>query len=347
LFLDYENLALGARDNLGGMAFDFRPIADALAERGRVVVRRAYADWSFFDEDRRMLTRSHVELIEMPQRLGTSRKNAADIKMAVDAMELAFERGYISTFAICTGDSDFTPLVHKLRELNKRVIGVGVEKSTSALLPPACDEFLYYDRLEGVEGQAVRARRAQPVRPAAPQHVEPERIEPEPEVAPAEESALDVNGLAVLVAQTVAGIQGNASSTVTASTLKRTLLRKDPTFTESDYGFRTFGELLRHLAGRNVIELADGPAKGDPEVSLPEHGDREEAFALLRTVVGESPGATSLSGLKNQLRRLRPDFSEKKLGYRSFLQFCQAAATNGVVALQWSPEADDYLLTTG
>ncbi|MGY0007200.1 NYN domain-containing protein, partial [Micromonospora sp. I033] len=151
LFLDYENLALGVRDHHGGRPFDFRPIADALAERGRVVVRRAYADWSYFDEDRRMLTRSHVELIEIPQRMGASRKNAADIKMAVDAVEMAFERGYISTFVICTGDSDFTPLVHKLRELNKRVIGVGVENSTSALLPPACDEFLFYDRLEGVD----------------------------------------------------------------------------------------------------------------------------------------------------------------------------------------------------
>ena len=225
LFLDYENLALGARDNLGGMAFDFRPIADALAERGRVVVRRAYADWSFFDEDRRMLTRSHVELIEMPQRLGASRKNAADIKMAVDAMELAFEREYVSTFAICTGDSDFTPLVHKLRELNKRVIGVGVEKSTSALLPPACDEFLYYDRLEGVEAHTVRARRARPGRSAGP---EQRPVEPEPEAPPvAEEPARDVDSLAVLVAQTVAGLQGSASGTVTASTLKRTLLRKD------------------------------------------------------------------------------------------------------------------------
>lgn len=152
LFLDYENLALGVRDHHGGQAFDLRPIADALAERGRVVVRRAYADWSYFDEDRRMLTRSHVELIEIPQRMGASRKNAADIKMAVDAVELAFEREYISTFVIGTGDSDFTPLVHKLRELNKRVIGVGVENSTSALLPPACDEFLFYDRLEGAAG---------------------------------------------------------------------------------------------------------------------------------------------------------------------------------------------------
>ena len=346
LFLDYENLALGARDNLGGMAFDLRPIADALAERGRVVVRRAYADWSFFDEDRRMLTRSHVELIEMPQRMGTSRKNAADIKMAVDALVLAFEREYISTFAICTGDSDFTPLVHKLRELNKRVIGVGVEKSTSALLPPACDEFLYYDRLEGVDIPSTRTRRGRPTRTAAPdeQHLE---HEPEPQPA-AEEPAHDVDTLAVLVAQTVAGLQGSSGGAVTASTLKRTVLRKDPTFTESDYGFRTFGELLRHLAERNVVELAEGPAKGDPEVTLPEHGDREEAFSLLRSVVVDAAGghgAVALSGLKNQLRRVQPDFSEKKLGYRSFLQFCRAAATNGAVDLRWDPEADDYLLT--
>ncbi len=125
LFLDYENLAIGARDHLKGFSFDFKPIADALAERGRVVVRRAYADWSSWGEDRRMLTRSHVELIEIPQRMGASRKNAADIKMSVDALELAFERDYVTTFVLCTGDSDFTPLVHKLRELNKRVIGVG------------------------------------------------------------------------------------------------------------------------------------------------------------------------------------------------------------------------------
>ncbi|MFG3302771.1 NYN domain-containing protein [Micromonospora chersina] len=351
LFLDYENLALGVRDHHGGRAFDLRPIADALAERGRVVVRRAYADWSYFDEDRRMLTRSHVELIEIPQRMGASRKNAADIKMAVDAVELAFEREYISTFVIGTGDSDFTPLVHKLRELNKRVIGVGVENSTSALLPPACDEFLFYDRLEGVEVPPAAGRRGRAARPAgtgAPPPAE-RPAEPPVEIAPApEEPARDVDTLAVLVAQTVAGMQGSSSGEVTASGLKRTLLRKDPTFSESDYGFRTFGELLRHLAGHNVIELAAGPAKGDPEVSLPERGDREVAFALLRSVVvdlaGEG-GAAALSGLKDQLRRARPDFSEKKLGYRSFLQFCKAAATSGAVELRWSAEAEDYLLT--
>jgi uncharacterized protein (TIGR00288 family) len=347
LFLDYENLAIGAREHLGGMTFDLRPVADALAERGRVVVRRAYADWSYFDEDRRMLTRSHVELIDIPQRMGASRKNAADIKMVVDALEIAFERDYISTFVLCTGDSDFTPLVHKLRELNKRVIGVGVEKTTSALLPPACDEFLYYDRLEGVEIPPTHTRRSRPT--SAPQ-TQPQPVAQETEPQPAPDApARDVDTLAALVAQTVAGLQRSSSGAVTASTLKRTLLRKDPTFNEADYGFRAFGELLRHLAGHNVVELTEGAAKGDPDVTLPEHGDREAAFGLLRSVVFDlagNDGSVALSGLKNRVRKVAPDFSEKKLGYRSFLQFCRAAATSGAVGLKWSSHADDYLLTT-
>lgn len=324
------------------MAFDFRPIAVALAERGRVVVRRAYADWSFFDDDRRMLTRSHVELIEMPQRMGASRKNAADIKMAVDALEMAFERDYISTFVVCTGDSDFTPLVHKLRELNKRVIGVGVEQSTSALLPPACDEFLYYDRLEGVDVPEPEQTRRKPARSSGSAR----RSEPEPEPA-ASESSGDIDDLAVQVVQTVAGLQSSSTGVITASTLKRTLLRKDPTFSEADYGFRAFGELMRHLAERDVVELSEGPAKGDPEVSLPEHGSSEDAFGLLRSVVlqlASNGEPVALSGLKDQVRKIRPDFSEKKLGYRSFLQFCKAAETSGAIRLDWNRDADDYLL---
>ncbi|GAB7046191.1 PIN domain-containing protein [Catenuloplanes indicus] len=354
LFLDYENLAIGAREHLGGLPFALKPVADALAERGRVVVRKAYADWSYFDDDRRMLTRSHVELIDIPQRMGASRKNAADIKMVVDALELAFERPYISTFVLCTGDSDFTPLVHKLRELNKRVIGVGVQRSTSGLLPPACDEFLYYDRLEGVEVPPARPKRSRPApEPVAPAEPEPVEVHVAVEVAPdapdaAEAPARDADTLATLVAQTVTGLQQSANGAVTASTLKRTLLRKDPTFSEADYGFRAFGELLRHLREQNVVELSDGSAKGDPEVSLPEHGDREAAFGVLRAVVRElstGNGAVALSGLKNRVRKVAPGFSEKKLGYRSFLQFCKAAATSGAVALEWNADADDYLLT--
>ena len=145
-----------------------------------------------------MLTRSHVELIDIPQRMGASRKNSADIKMVVDALEVAFERDYISTFVLCTGDSDFTPLVHKLRELNKRVIGVGIEKTTSALLPPACDEFLYYDRLEGVEIPPARTRRS---RPSTPPPAEPVPVAEEPEVQPAPDPpARDVDTLIAVCA---------------------------------------------------------------------------------------------------------------------------------------------------
>lgn len=407
VFLDYENLALGARDHLGGMQFDFKPIADALAVRGRVVVRRAYADWSYFDEDRRMLTRHQVELIEMTQRMGASRKNAADIKMVVDAIEMAFERDYITTFVMCTGDSDFSPLVHKLRELDKKVIGVGVENSTSRLLPPACDEFLFYDRLEGVdvpdESEAPAPKRSgrggkgagrsgggRGGRAKAPAPVEVPAESTET-VAPAEEAAPAASGttsgtrrrkkapaaepaveaaaepvesvvetdleqedaapageeatMEVRVAQTLADLQASTSGSVTASMLKRTMVRKDPTFSESDYGFRTFGEFLRFLADRGFVVLSPGPSTGDPEVELPAQQDTEGAFDLLRQVVRDAGGAAPLSGLKNEVRKRRPDFSEKALGYRGFLQFAKGAAAAGAVALAWDDDADDYLLT--
>jgi uncharacterized protein (TIGR00288 family) len=348
LFLDYENLAIGAREQLHLSDFNFRPVADALAERGRVVVRRAYADWSRFDEDRRMLTRHHVELIEIPQRMGSVRKNAADIKMAVDAIELCFERDYITTFVLGTGDSDFTPLVHKLRELNRRVIGIGVEASTSALLPPACDEFLFYERLEGVDVEPVAARRSsgrssRAKRPAAV--AEESVVEQEHPAARAEEA-----DLGVLVTQTLSGLSRSVGGPVLASMLKRTILRKDPTFSETTYGFRGFSELLRHLEERGLVALSPGPGQGDPEVSLPtEVGDEQVAFALLVSVVERlaKSGPPHLSGLKTQLRKVEPDFSEKKFGYGGFLQFCKAARSRGLIDMEWDEAADDYIVRAG
>ena len=318
LFLDYENLAIGARDGLGVSPFDFGPVADALAERGRVVARRAYADWSAFDEDRRLLARAQVELIEIPQRLGGSRKNAADIKMAVDAIELAYERSFITTFAIGTGDSDFTPLVHKLREMDKRVIGIGVQSSTSKLLPPACDEFLFYDRLPGVE-QAP----AEPVPTAV--------VKEDQDVAP-------------LVTTTLAGLARHTDGPVLASRLKRAVLRKDPTFDEADHGFRGFGELLRNLESRGVVMLRPGSAQGDPEVTFPEDDAADDdAFALLVDVVRQL-GRPQLSGLKNQLRKREPGFSEKRYGFNTFLSFVKAARTRGLLAMDRDDVIDDYRL---
>jgi uncharacterized protein (TIGR00288 family) len=324
LFIDYENLAIGAREDLG-IQFDFRPISDALAERGRVVVRRAYGDWSRFEPDRRMLTDNHVELIEIPQRRGLVRKNAADIKMAVDAVELAFERDYVTTFVICTGDSDFSPLVHKLRELNKQVIGVGLKASTSALLPPACDEFLFYENLDGVE-----APQAKVIRRGTDQPKPKER---------------DLEGLDDFVRRTLSGLQRSGDSQVRSSELKRALLRKDSTFSEGDYGFRSFGELLKNMAARSAISLTESGRQGDPVVGYPE-GDQGEtaAFTLLATTAAGLDGgkAVPLSGLKDEMRKKEPGFSEKRYGYSGFLQFVKAARANGAVELDYDDESGAY-----
>lgn len=329
LFIDYENLAIGAREDLG-LRFDFKPIADALAERGRVVVRRAYADWTKFEPDRRMLTDNHVELIEITQRKGAVRKNAADIKMAVDAVELAFERDYVTTFVICTGDSDFSPLVHKLRELNKQVIGVGLKASTSKLLPPACDEFLFYENLDGVDIPQARVIRRGTDAPSRP--------------------ANDLKSLERLVARTLAGQQRSGNAQIPSSDLKRALLRKDSTFSEADYGFRSFGELLRNLSERSVLQLDDSTRPGDPTVSFPASGRGEgAAFELLASTVADLDGGkpVALSGVKDEMRKAEAGFSEKQYGYSGFLQFVKAAAANGSIDLDYDEESGAYSISVG
>ncbi len=329
LFIDYENLAIGAREDLG-IEFDFKPVADALAERGRVVVRRAYADWTHFEKDRRMLTDNQVELIEIPQRKGAVRKNAADIKMAVDAVELAFERDYVTMFVICTGDSDFTPLVHKLRELNRSVVGVGLKGSTSKLLPAACDEFLFYENLSGVDVPDRKPKKER--RPKAEQPTATTTESPD-----------------ALIVPTLAGLIRAGSGDVRASSLKRALLRKDATFTETEYGFRAFGELMRHLAEKGVVELDYVDSQGDPAVRFPKSGRGEDAsFAMLHDAVadlGKGGVPVALSGMKNEMRKRDSSFSEKKLGYSGFLQFVKAAAASGEIDLLWDDETDDYVLS--
>jgi uncharacterized protein (TIGR00288 family) len=331
LFLDYENLAIGARDR--GGALDVGVIMDALSERGRIVIRRAYADWNLFSSDRQALVAQRIEMIEIPQRTGMVRKNAADIKLAVDALELAFERTFITTFVIASGDSDFTPLVLKLRELNRQVIGVGVEGSTSELLPGACDEFLFYERLLGPgTGPAPRRRRRR----------EKDNGEPEEEVS-------DLAALSRLVMRTLTGLQRSSSGPVLSSMIKRAILRKDPTFTEGDYGFRTWGELMDHLASMGTVKLSAGTAAGDPTVEISSSGKSEgRAFDLLRKVVSElesQNGSPPLSGLKNELRKRERKFSEKDYGYGGFLQFVKAATAKGLVDMRWDDDSEDYLVS--
>lgn len=338
LFVDFENLALGARDR--GGALDMAVIMDALSERGRVVVRKAYADWNLFAEHRQGVVAQRIEMIEIPQRTGIVRKNAADIKLAVDAVELAFQRDFITTYVIASGDSDFTPLVLKLRELNRRVIGVGVEGSTSELLPGACDEFLFYGRLVGPSGAAGAPGRSRK-KAKSEQNGEPD----------GDAATSDIADIARKVTATLVGLQRSSSGPALSSMIKRVLLRKDPTFSESDYGFRTWGELMRHLETMGVVELLEGSAEGDPVVDLPaDGGGEEQAFTLLREVVTEleqRTGAPPLSGLKNELRKRNPGFSEKDFGYGGFLQFVKAGSAKGVVDLEWDDDAEDYFLSTG
>jgi uncharacterized protein (TIGR00288 family) len=331
LFLDYENLAIGARDRGGSL--DVGVIMDALSERGRLVIRRAYADWNLFASDRQALVAQRIEMIEIPQRTGMVRKNAADIKLAVDALELAFERAFLTTFVIASGDSDFTPLVLKLRELNMKVIGVGVEGSTSELLPGACDEFLFYERLLGPgTGKAVGSRKKR------------ERGADE-----TEDDVPDVARLSRLVMRTLTGLQRSSDGPVLSSMIKRVILRKDPTFSEGDYGFRTWSELMQHLDSMGVIELQVGTATGDPTVEISSSSTGEgRAFELLRKVVGElesQNGSPQLSGLKNELRKRDKKFSEKDYGYGGFLQFVKAATAKGLVDMRWDDDAEDYLVS--
>ena len=336
LLIDFENLAIGARER--GAKLDMSVIVDALSERGRVVFRRAYADWNLFSEHRQDVMGQRIEMVEVPQRSGTVRKNAADIKLAVDAMELAFQRDFITTYVIASGDSDFTPLVLKLRELNRKVIGVGVEGSTSDLLPGACDEFLFYGRLlganSGKDEPKPRKRRASSTSADSQK-----------------EAVGDLSAIARLVSSTLGSLQRLSDGPVYSSVIKRALLRKDPTFTEGDYGFRTWSELMRYLESAGIVELRAGSAEGDPMVDFPaDGGGQQQAFELLRDVVAEleqRTGPPPLSGLKNELRRRRPDFSEKDLGYGGFLQFVKAARASGAIDLEWDEEAEDYFLNAG
>lgn len=348
LFIDHENVAIGARDI--GLRFDPRPLLDALAERGRLITRRAYADWNLFSEDRRGMVDANVELIEIPQRSDSVRKNAADIQMAVDAMELALTRDFVSTFVIVSGDSDFTPLVSKLRELNKRVIGVGLKGSTSAMLPPACDEFLFYDRLEGIpqrNNKRMESGRKQSTKTGTTASSSGTKKAVGDKGSSQKQ---DLRKLERLLTRTLAGLQSSsAAGPVQASNLKRALLRKDPTFSEADHGFRGFRELLRHLAEQNIIVLTEGSAPGDPEVDFPSTPrDEDAAFELLRqTVVSlmeELGGDPPLSGLKDQLRKRDAEFSEKDLGYSGFLQFCKAAVAKDVVEMDWEEADQEYYL---
>jgi len=251
LFCDFENVALGVRDAKYA-AFDIRKVLERLLLKGNIVVKKAYCDWERYKEFKKPMHEASFELIEIPH-VRQSGKNSADIRMVVDALDLCYTKSHVDLFVIISGDSDFSPLVSKLRENNKTVIGVGVKSSTSDLLIANCDEFIYYDDLAR-EPENQRKRRS---RPAAKKSAAPrgkDGKEKEPELPPADDKRQEALDLVMATVEDLFEERGQEEK-VWASMVKQTLKRRKPGFNESYHGFRSFGQLLEEAQARHLLEL--------------------------------------------------------------------------------------------
>ena len=251
LFCDFENVALGVRDAKYA-AFDIRKVLERLLLKGNIVVKKAYCDWERYKEFKKAMHEASFELIEIPH-VRQSGKNSADIRMVVDALDLCYTKSHVDLFVIISGDSDFSPLVSKLRENNKTVIGVGVKSSTSDLLIANCDEFIYYDDLAR-EPENQRKRRS---RPAAKKSAAPrgkDGKEKEPELPPADDKRQEALDLVMATVEDLFEERGQEEK-VWASMVKQTIKRRKPGFNESYHGFRSFGQLLEEAQARHLLEL--------------------------------------------------------------------------------------------
>ena len=262
VFLDLENVALGARD-AHFPRFDVQKILERLLLKGHIVVKKAYCDFDRFKEFKRDLHEAAFELIEIPH-IRQSGKNSADIRMVVDALDLCYTKGHVDTFVIISGDSDFSPLVSKLRENAKKVVGVGVKNSTSDLFIKNCDEFLYYDDLVRV------VRPKEPARSKAPSSrstsastgsnapAASTSAAADPHSGPSLEKAL------VMVAETLDALteEREENEHIWGSMIKQALKRRNPGFNERAYGFRSFNELLHEAQQRGLLKLVPDEKSG-------------------------------------------------------------------------------------
>ncbi|MBL4849062.1 MAG: NYN domain-containing protein [Planctomycetes bacterium] len=244
--LDFDNVVLGLPAKT---KFQPQAIIDRVLEHGKILYKRAYADWSRYEKHRVALHELGFDLLEIPKRRMTG-KNSADIRMVVDAMELVISQGHIDTFALVTGDSDFTPVVASLRMHDKHVIGIGVKDSSSKLLINSCDEFIFYEELDGVSVSRARASANTRERLARSQKVtKPRGGEGADDKEGGKRRA---EGLFLLMDATRALLRTNDS--VWASQVKQTLVRKHPTFSESFHGYTTFSEMIRDGVELGVLE---------------------------------------------------------------------------------------------
>ncbi|BEU97910.1 NYN domain-containing protein [Acidovorax sp. DW039] len=256
LFCDFENVALGVRD-AQYEKFDIKPILERLLLKGSIVVKKAYCDWERYKGFKATMHEANFELIEIPH-VRQSGKNSADIRLVVDALDLCYTKSHVNTFVIISGDSDFSPLVSKLRENAKQVIGVGVKQSTSDLLIANCDEFIFYDDLVR-ENQRAQARRQNPGNnPPAPRRTpEEERHRKETQDARRTQGV----ELAVETFEALLSERGDTGK-IWASVLKEAIKRRKPDFSEGRYGFRTFGNLLEEAQARGLLEFGRDEKSG-------------------------------------------------------------------------------------
>ena len=238
VFIDFENIALGVRD-AKYQKFDINLVLQRLIEKGRIVFKKAYADWTRYSEYKREFHEAAIELVDIPQR-GYTGKNSADIRMVVDAMDLVGAKAHITTFVILSGDSDFSPLVSKLKESDKSVLGVGVKSSTSNLLISNCDEFIFYEDL-------VRESHALPSIENLPKKQQ------------------DVFRLML---DSIQALQRENYDVIWGSMVKQTMQRKQPYFNETYYGYKSFSELLEDAQRKGLITLKKDAKSGGYIVSV-------------------------------------------------------------------------------
>lgn len=277
LFCDFENIALGVRDAKYAQ-FDIQKVLERLLLKGSIVVKKAYCDWARYKEFKAPMHEASFELIEIPH-VRQSGKNSADIRMVVDALDLCYTKAHVDTFVIISGDSDFSPLVSKLRENNKHVIGVGVKAATSDLLSANCDEFIFYDDLvREQEAKKTRSAKKTPLKAASAKTPKAKTVagrggekpeETRHEEASREEAkreeALD------LLVETVEALMAErgGEATLWGSMVKPTLQRRKPGFTESYYGYRSFRDLLEDAKKRKLLLVERDEKSGQYAIRLP------------------------------------------------------------------------------
>ncbi len=288
LFIDFENIAIGVRD-AHYRKFDVILVLERLLEKGKLLVKKAYADWSRYSDYKRNFHEAAIELIEVPQK-SLGGKNSADIRLVVDAMDMSFQKEHINCFVIASGDSDFSPLVSKLKENNKYVIGLGVKNSTSDLLMENCDEFIFYEDL--VRGQQ----------------------RPVPQLDALPEKQQECFSLLV---DSVLALQRENKEVLWGSMVKETMKRKKPSFNETYYGFRTFSHLLEEAQRKGIVslrrdqksgsyvveDLGLGPARTEPVRVEPAAAARAPEPAA--TALPEAEAANGSRGPRRRRSRTR------------------------------------------